>query len=300
MTDVFDAFKNGGFLAGIIQIGKSLLNLILAPLEAILNAVGFIIPGVKGAAEAIGSFRQSLRYTLAEADNPAPAVSGQPAPVAATPTRAAAIQNITPPMIPSPATATGTGGPAAPGQPALLNLRAGSPAPAAAMSPGASPWLAEAAVTGGDDEVTPQAIMAAPAVTRTVSAGVSPAPAARTTATGTAQGPVRVPVEYVFPEMLIPADIIKTIMVPVELAVASALPPRRAGPLPLAGPVSGSVGLGISPPEAPMTQAEQIVYSRIDNYENVKIEVSPEGGTSARIITPPKSPHVELLISGDV
>jgi hypothetical protein len=104
-------------------------------------------------------------------------------------------------------------------------------------------------------------------------------------------------VEYVFPEMVIPPDIIKTIMVPVELALSAALPLDLAARV--IPPVSGSVRDGITPPEAPMTQAEQIMYSRIDNYENVKIEVSPEEGTSARIIKPPKSPHVELTVSGD-
>ena len=64
--------------------------------------------------------------------------------------------------------------------------------------------------------------------------------------------------------------------------------------------MSASVGQGITPPEAPMTQAEQIIYSRIDRYENVKIEVSPEEGTCARTVKPPKSLHVELTVSGDV
>jgi hypothetical protein len=100
--------------------------------------------------------------------------------------------------------------------------------------------------------------------------------------------------------MIFPADIIKTIMIPVELAVAAAMPPARAGRvIPPAGPVSASVGQGITPPEAPMTQAEQIIYSRIDYYENIKIEVAPEDGSSARIVKPPKSPHIEVIVSGD-
>ena len=129
---------------------------------------------------------------------------------------------------------------------------------------------------------------------------LSPAPAVSPVTAPAAINPARVPVEYVFPEMVIPADIIKTITVPVEWAVASALPPRRAGPLPSASGllVNGSVGQGVTPPEPPMTQAEQIIYSRMDYYENVKIEVSPEDGASARIVRPPRSPRVALTISG--
>jgi hypothetical protein len=152
--------------------------------------------------------------------------------------------------------------------------------------------------------VFPEMIVPADSI-KTIMVPVELAPAARvapvtstvTAVRQSAMGQVRVPVEYVFPKMIVPADIIRTIMVPVELAISTALPPRRSGMVP---PVSGSVGQGITPPEAPMTQAEQIIYSRMDYYENVKVEVAPKDGASARIVTPPKSPHVELTVSGDV
>jgi hypothetical protein len=106
-------------------------------------------------------------------------------------------------------------------------------------------------------------------------------------------------VEYAFPEMIIPPDIIKTITVPVEWALASAPPSERVGRVvsPVR-PVSGSVERGLTPPEPPMTQAEQIIYSRHDNYENVRVELAPEEGVSARVVKGPKSPNVEVVVSG--
>jgi hypothetical protein len=107
-------------------------------------------------------------------------------------------------------------------------------------------------------------------------------------------------VEYIFPEMIIPPEIIKTISVPVEWAFSTALPPVRAGrTVPPVRPVSGSVGQGLTPPEPPMTQAEQIIYSRTDNYENVRVELVPEEGIAARVVKGPKSPNVKVVVSGD-
>jgi hypothetical protein len=107
-------------------------------------------------------------------------------------------------------------------------------------------------------------------------------------------------VEYIFPEMIIPPDIIKTISVPVEWAITAALPPVMAGRIvPPVKPVSSSVEQGLTPPEPPMTQAEQIIYSRNDNYENVRVELVPEKGINARIVKGPKSPNVKVVVSGD-
>jgi len=48
-----------------------------------------------------------------------------------------------------------------------------------------------------------------------------------------------------------------------------------------------------------MTQAEQVIYSRSDHYENVNITVSPDDGASARVTKEPKSPNVKVTVSGD-
>jgi TP901 family phage tail tape measure protein len=314
VNDVFDAFKNGGFLAGIKQIGASLLSYILSPIEAILNAVSWI-PGIgdlaKGAAEKIGSFRESLRYQPPEAEaaaNPAPAAN------TATPSQvtqsAAGTPPASPALTPSPATSTTTGtlAPQAPGavrQPALLNLSPAASPQTASVAPAASTWMVPATVTGGVEDVTPPALAVAPAVTRTVTAGVSPAPVTTTAPTRAASpapaaSPVRIPVEYIFPEMTVPPEIIKAISVPVEWAFSTTLPPARAGrTVPPVRPISGSVEQGLTPLEPPMTQAEQIIYSRTDNYENVRVELVPEEGIAARVVKGPKSPNVRVVVSGD-
>jgi TP901 family phage tail tape measure protein len=45
INNIMDAFKNGGFLEGIKQIGISILNFILTPIKGILDALSYI-PGV--------------------------------------------------------------------------------------------------------------------------------------------------------------------------------------------------------------------------------------------------------------
>jgi hypothetical protein len=89
INDVIDAFSNGGFLAGIKQIGLSILNYMLTPIKAVLDALS-IIPGIgglaKGASEKIGSFQESLRYNK---DDPAEGKNA-PAQAAAVPVNRAA------------------------------------------------------------------------------------------------------------------------------------------------------------------------------------------------------------------
>jgi TP901 family phage tail tape measure protein len=69
INDIIDAFKNGGFIEGIQQIGKSILSYLLTPLKTVLEIASFI-PGIgklaKSGAEKIGEFQESLRYNQKE------------------------------------------------------------------------------------------------------------------------------------------------------------------------------------------------------------------------------------------
>jgi TP901 family phage tail tape measure protein len=69
INDIMDAFKNGGFIEGIQQIGKSILSYLLTPLKNVLEIASFI-PGIgklaKSGAEKIGEFQDSLRYNQKE------------------------------------------------------------------------------------------------------------------------------------------------------------------------------------------------------------------------------------------
>jgi len=107
---------------------------------------------------------------------------------------------------------------------------------------------------------------------------------------------VTVQVKYNFPEMVIPPEIIKPITVPVIWGYSAVTPDV---PQPVTVSVPASVREGVTPPAPPMTQAEQVIYSRSDHYENVNITVSPDDGASARITKEPKSPNVKVTVSGD-
>ena len=97
INDVIDAFSNGGFLAGIKQIGASLLRFILTPIRTILSAISFI-PGIgdraREAAEKIADFQESLRFTRPE--EIAPGVN-----TASTATETATPSAVSTPVIPS-------------------------------------------------------------------------------------------------------------------------------------------------------------------------------------------------------
>jgi len=111
--------------------------------------------------------------------------------------------------------------------------------------------------------------------------------------------PFIIPVLYDFPEMVIPPEVIKTITLPVEWAASAAMPKEKTTRTFSPAPVNASVREGVTPPAPPMTQAEQIIYSRSDHYENVNITVSPDEGASARVTKAPKSPNVKVTVSGD-
>jgi hypothetical protein len=52
--------------------------------------------------------------------------------------------------------------------------------------------------------------------------------------------------------------------------------------------------------KAEQTAAEQVMYSRTENREQVTIKISPDEGLKATVVNPPKSPNVKLEISGNV
>lgn len=66
-TSIRDAFKGGSIMNGIKQIGKSLLQFLLYPLEAILTVVNKVSGGKigSGALQKISTFRDSLDYNSA-------------------------------------------------------------------------------------------------------------------------------------------------------------------------------------------------------------------------------------------
>jgi hypothetical protein len=314
---VVEAFQNEGIIGAIKRMGGVLLSGLLAPIQGLLELLAKI-PGMNKvlgpAVNKIAEFRNTLKgienkpiEVEADANPAAAANTATPSRVTQPAARALPVSPAVSSTSPATSVSTGTAAPQTPGairQPALLNLSPAASPQTASAAPAASAWMVPAVISGVED-VTPPALAAAPAVTRTVTAGVSPAPAV-TTVTGTAGAAspapaaaraVRLPVEYSFPEMIIPPDIIKTISVPVEWAITAALPPERAGRI--VPPVSGSVGQGLTPPEPPMTQAEQIIYSRTDNYENVRVELVPEEGIAARVVKGPKSPNVKVVVSGD-
>ena len=60
---------------------------------------------------------------------------------------------------------------------------------------------------------------------------------------------------------------------------------------------SGSLAHYTSP-VAPMTTAEQYMYSQTTNREQIEIGLRADPGTSARIINPPRTPNIQLIPSG--
>jgi TP901 family phage tail tape measure protein len=62
--------------------------------------------------------------------------------------------------------------------------------------------------------------------------------------------------------------------------------------------VTRTTGASTGSPVAPMTMAEQHIYSQTTNRDEVEIGVRAESGTSARTIRRPQSPNVTLNVSG--
>jgi hypothetical protein len=137
--------------------------------------------------------------------------------------------------------------------------------------------------------------------------------------------PVSMPVSWVYPPP--PKALFTTTAAPafpVPAPLAKAVPRAAAGRIvhpaiansdparvdrivpPAAGyPVAQSVAAALVPPAPPMTKAEQmaaeqVLYSKTENYEKIDLTISLDKGLNARVVNPPKSPNVKLEVSGTV
>jgi TP901 family phage tail tape measure protein len=345
INNVISAFQNGGFIAGIKQIGLSLLNFLLTPIKAVLEAVSFL-PGIGGlakrGAEKIAQFQDFLSAETEKntglKNNPAEAatstVKAASPPVDAWSPGA----SIVPPGVSNPAAGTPAECSAAIRQPALLNIREGR---LFSAGPVQSPAMAPVAASSWNVPVEPDlANFDAQAALVTQSPAASPVPAPLAQAVSRTVEAVSVLVKYDFPEMIVPPELVRPVSVPVSWvyppppeapftttaapasrfrppwaatghivhpAIANSDPARvdRIVP-PAAGyPVSPSIRAALVPPASPMTRAEQmaaeqVLYSRTENYEKIDLEISLDKGLEARVVNPPKSPNVKLEISGAV
>jgi hypothetical protein len=369
VNNIISAFQNGGFIAGIKQIGLSILNYLLTPIKAVLEAVSFL-PGIGGlakkGAEKIAQFQEFLsaetEKNIKPAETAASTVEAASPPAAVTnPAPAVTPASAVPPAITAPGRPISDMQTPATRQPTLLNLREGR---LFSAGPGLqSPATASRAASLWNVPVDAQT---APV---TQSSAVSPVPAPLAQAAPRTVGAISVPVKYDFPEMLIPPEMIRPVLIPVSwvyppspetlsTSTASISPagnisrttssvsgsPRRryvpaASPVPAplgravppaAGrivppvitnsdparmdrivppaaeyPVAPSVGSALIPPAPPMTRAEQmaaeqVLYSRTENHEEVTVKISTEKGLEARVVNPPKSPNIKLEVSGTV
>jgi TP901 family phage tail tape measure protein len=265
--NIISAFQNGGFIAGIKQIGISLLNFLLTPIKAILEAVSFL-PGIGGlakkGAEKIAQFQEFLSTETEKNIGP-------------TKTAAATVEAVSPPAAvtnPAPAVSpaaavspaiTAPGSPISNTQtlgirhPALLNLREGR---LFSAGPGIGPATVPRAAS----------LWNVPANTQTASATQSPAAASPVPAPLAQAAPrvvetVSVPVKYDFPEMGIPPEMIRPVLIPVSWVY----PP---------------------PPEAPFTSTASISPAR--NITRTTSSIS--GGRQGRYVpaaSPAPSPFAQ-------
>ena len=280
---VVETFRTDGIIAGIKKLVRVIVSGLLAPIQGLLNVMSKI-PGIGSriapAAEKLSGIRNSLRGI----DEPAEYLTQKKntSPAGVTNNAAPSVSRVMPPAFSAPeqfsmpqtATANIAGRPAV-RQAALLDLRSSAP-------------------------VATQAASAASNVTRTVNSAIpSTGAATRAVMPPQAPRPIVIPVEYDFPEMVIPPNILRTIAIPVEWAFNAMLPPGVNTIAPPPGPVNASIRESLAPPVLPMTQAEQIIYSRTEHTENVNITVTPEEGVSARVTKKPKSPNVKATVSGD-
>jgi TP901 family phage tail tape measure protein len=137
--------------------------------------------------------------------------------------------------------------------------------------------------------------------------------------------PALVPVSWAYPPPLgAPFTTTTTPVSPVPAPLARAVPRAAAGRIvhpaiansdpakmdrivpPAAGyPVAPSIAAALVPPASPMTRAEQmaaeqVLYSRTENYEKIDLKISLDKGLEARVVNQPKSPNLKLEISGAV
>lgn len=97
--DTINAFKVGGFIAGIKMLGLSILQMIAAPIEAILEAVSWI-PGMEWLHDKISGFFDNTRNSILAGSGATDSAGGLPAESEADaaasmaePTRSAAVAN---------------------------------------------------------------------------------------------------------------------------------------------------------------------------------------------------------------
>jgi len=299
---VVETFKTDGIIAGIKKLGGVILSAMIAPIQGFLEILSRI-PGVGKllgpAVNKLDTLRADLKGTDGNVEKNVltrpPVKEKAVKPAKAAKNTAEATKNVTPTATVTAADSvvTNTGyaplpvnvttsaaGTKAVRQATLLDLRS-SPSGNATMP-------ARMATTPLDSSGT-------------INSAVSPAGAVTraSTAPQTPPAPVVVPVKYNFAEMIIPPEIIKTITLPVEFAASAGMPKEQTTKTISPVSINASVRENITPPSPPMTQAEQIIYSRTEHFENVNITVSPDEGTSARITKAPKSPNVKVTVSGD-
>jgi TP901 family phage tail tape measure protein len=367
---VVDTFKSDGIIAGLKRLGGVLLSGILAPIQGLLemlSKIPIIGDKIAPAAGAIENFRNQLKGIDAETAaaekavpqeqapsprrerpesfsafrsrrNPAPAE--EPADAGSLPDGLTIPSSFSPPVfgpsgaIPqdfgvspaaaAPSTAAGAA-PRSMSQPALLNLRSPMasqiPQDMSQAAPAASSWSIPDDYRIDDYRGGIGAVEAPGAVPPAITQAASISPA------------VRVPVQWDFPAMEVPPDLIHPVIVRVQWAFDPPMPsisqtttagavlpglnriapreavntdPARAGrivPPAAAAPVSRSVGSSLVMPDAPMTRAEQtaaeqIMYSRTENNERITLHVALDDGLKAKQVNPPKSPNIELEVSG--
>jgi TP901 family phage tail tape measure protein len=264
INNVISAFQDGGFIAGIKQIGLSLLNYLLTPIEAVLEAVSFL-PGIGGlakkGAEKIAQFKEFLsaetEKNIRPKNSPVEAavstVESVSSPAAVTnpaPAVSQAVLPAVPPVITTPAAGpiTDTEAPAM-RQPALLNLREGR-----LFSAGPGRRSSAAAPITQSPPVSQLASAPAGRVVPPVIANSDPAGMNRVIPPA---AEVLVPVKYDFPELIIPPEMIRPAAVPVSWIY----PPPLEAPVASTAPVLPAAAA--SPVPASITQAPTRTVERV-------------------------------------
>jgi hypothetical protein len=307
---VVDTFKTDGIIKGLLKLGGVILSAMIAPIQGFLELLSKI-PGVGKllgpAVNKLDTLRANLKGTDGNVQKdvltrpPVKEKAADPAKAVKT-AEADAAKKVTP-------SATVSATPSAVSEPGFSPLQGSRTVTTSAAGTKAvrQATLLDLRSSPSGDDVTQPARAAsaysAPITSKTANSAVSPASAVSRASvpvqTPPAPNPIIVPVKYQFPEMVIPPEVIKTITVPVEFAASAAMSTEKTTRTINPAPISASVREGVTPPAPPMTQAEQVIYSRSDHYENVNITVSPDDGASARITKEPKSPNVKVTVSGD-
>jgi len=304
---VVETFKTDGIIKGLLKLGGVILSAMIAPIQGFLELLSKI-PGVGKllgpAVNKLDTLRANLKGTDGNVQKdvltrpPVKEKAADPAKAAKT-AESDAAKKVTPS-----ATVSATPSAVSEGFSPLQGSRTVTTSAAGTKAVRQATLLDLRSSPDGENVTQPAraaSAYSAPVTSRTANSAVSPASAVSRASvpvqTPPVPNPVIVPVKYQFPEMIIPPELIKTITLPVELTASAAMPTEKSTQI--IAPISPSVREGVTPPAPPMTQAEQVIYSRSDHYENVNITVSPDDGASARVTKEPKSPNVKVTVSGD-